>query len=170
MSEQAEQKKSKHPRVFWPFPGLVFVLIGLSLTMGVITVTLATNDPSFGLEEDYFAKAVAWDETAAQIQTNKDLGWNADVDLSESVDGKGERSVMVLITDQQGNAVEGASVEAFAYHNARRSATYSFDLVEIAPGRYSAGQPLSRDGKWTVRLRVTSGDDVFTASVDEWTN
>ncbi|RNC82288.1 MAG: hypothetical protein ED559_11050 [Phycisphaera sp.] len=170
MSEQAEQKKGEHPRVFWPFPGLVFVLIGLSLTMGAITVTVATNDPSFGLEEDYFAKAVAWDETAAQMQANKNLGWTADVDLSKSVDGKGERSVMVLISDPEGNAVEGASVEAFVYHNARRSDTYSFDLVEIAPGRYSAGQPLSRDGKWTVRLRVTSGDNVFTASVDEWTN
>lgn len=170
MSEQAERNKSEQQRVFWPFPGLVFVLIGLSLTMGAITVTLATNDPSFGLEEDYFAKAVAWDETAAQMQVNKALGWNADVELSKSVDGKGERSVMALITDKQGNPVDGASVEAFAYHNARRSDTYSFEFVEIAPGRYSAGQPLARDGKWTIRLRVKSGEDVFTASVDEWTN
>lgn len=170
MSEQAEQRKSEHPRVFWPFPGLVFVLIGLSLTMGAITVTVATNDPSFGLEEDYFAKAVAWDETAAQMQANKDLGWTADVELSTTVDGKGERSVMVLITDKQGNPVDGASVEAFAYHNARRSDTFGFELIEIAPGRYSAGQPMSRDGKWTVRLRVTLGDKVFTVSVDEWTN
>lgn len=170
MSDGAEQSKQEHPRVFWPFPGMVFVLIGLSLTMAAVTITLATNDPSFGLEEDYFAKAVAWDETAAQMQTNERLGWNADVELSKTLDGKGERSITVLLTDRAGDPIEGANLEAFAFHNARRSETYQFGFAEIAPGRYAAGQALAREGRWTLRLRATQGEDVFTESIDEWTN
>jgi len=152
-------------RVFWPFPGLVFVLIGLSLTIAAVTVTLATNDPSFGVEEDYFAKAVAWDETAAQQSKNRELGWEATAELSGSLDGRGERAVTVLLRDREGAAVEGASVEVFAFHNARRKETLSFELVEIAPGRYAGGAPMVREGQWTLRLSVSRGEDVFTSSV-----
>lgn len=155
-------------RVFWPFPGLVFVLIGLSLTIAAVTVMLATNDPSFGVEEDYFAKAVAWDETAVQQAKNRELGWEAAAELSESLDGRGERAVTVLLRNRDGATVGGAKVEVFAFHNARRKETLSFELVEIAPGRYAGGEPMVREGKWTLRLSVTRGEDVFTASVTGW--
>lgn len=161
---------SQNPRVFWPFPGLVFVLIGLSLTIAVVTVTLATNDPSFGLEEDYFAKAVAWDETAAQLEKNRELGWDAKVELSNRLDGRGERAVTVLLTDAEGQALDGAKVEVFSFHKARRKETLSFELVEIAPGRYTAGAPMTREGQWSVRLRVTRGDEVFTSTETGWTS
>ncbi|MFI4893067.1 MAG: FixH family protein [Phycisphaerales bacterium JB058] len=163
----AEQTKT-HPRVFWPFPGLVFVLIGMSMTLAVMTVTLATNDPSFGLEEDYFAKAIAWDETAAQLEKNRELGWEARVELSDELDGRGERSVTVLLTDGEGEALGGADVEVFGFHNARRRHTISFALVEIAPGRYTAGAPMTREGQWTLRLRVTRGEDVYTSTKTSW--
>lgn len=156
-------------RVFWPFPGLVFVLIGLSLTIAAVTVTLATNDPSFGVEEDYFAKAVAWDETVAQLERNRALGWEAAAELSGSLDGRGERAVTVLLRDREGAAVEGARASVFAFHNARRKETITFELVEIAPGRYAGGAPMVREGQWTLRLSVTRGEDVFTSSVTGWT-
>ncbi|MCA9273588.1 MAG: FixH family protein [Phycisphaerales bacterium] len=162
------EQETAHPRVFWPFPGLVFVLIGMSLTIAVVTVTLATNDPSFGLEEDYFAKAVAWDETAAQLEKNRELGWTTEVQLSKQLDGRGERSVTALLADDEGRAIEGANVEVFCFHNARRKETIAFDLVEIAPGRYTAGAAMTREGQWTLRLRVTRGDDVFTSTETGW--
>ena len=157
-------------RAWWPFPGMVFALIGMSMTFATVTLVLATNDPSFALEEDYFAKAVAWDETAVEREASRELGWVATAELSSALDGKGDRSVTILLKDRDGNAVEGASIEVFCFHNARRVETFSFTPSEIAPGRYAAGQPLARDGRWTVRLRAARGDDVYTASVDAWTN
>lgn len=156
-------------RAWWPFPGIVFALIGMSMTMATVTVVLATNDPSFGLEEDYFAKAVAWDETAEQTELNAQLGWKADVTLAADLDGRGDRSITVLLMDSDGKAVEGATFEAFCFHNARRRETFEFGFTEIAPGRYSAGQPMVRDGRWTVRLRATVGDTVFTHTAHTWT-
>ena len=157
-------------RAWWPFPGIVFALLGMSVTLATVTLVLATNDPSFGLEEDYFAKAVAWDDTAVQMQTNKELGWRAKVELAGMLDGRGERAVTVLLTDGDDKAIGDAKIEVFCFHNARRKETFTFELSEIAPGRYSAGEPLKREGRWTVRLRVDRGDDVFTASADAWTN
>ena len=162
------EQRAEHKRVFWPFPGLVFVLIGMSMTLAAVTVTLATNDPSFGLEEDYFAKAIAWDETAAQQETNRELGWTARVELSGALDGRGQRSVTVHLQNAEGEAIEGASVEVFSFHNARRKDTIAYELVEIAPGRYAAGAPMTRQGQWTLRLRVTRGDDVFTSTETGW--
>ncbi len=165
---KATESESAPRRVFWPFPGIVFLLIGLSLTMATVTAVLATNDPSFGLEEDYFAKAVAWDETAAQLEKNKELGWEAKAELSAALDGQGERAVTVLLTDAQGAAVEGAKVEVFAFHNARRKDTLGFELVEIAAGRYAGAAPMVRLGQWTLRLRVTRDDEVFTSTETSW--
>jgi len=165
---KATESEGAPKRVFWPFPGLVFVLIGLSLSIATVTVVLATNDPSFGLEEDYFAKAVAWDETAAQLEKNKELGWQAKAELSAALDGQGMRSVTVLLADTEGAAVEGAKVEVFAFHNARRKDTMGFELVEIAAGRYAGAAPMVREGQWTLRLRVTRGDETFTATETSW--
>jgi nitrogen fixation protein FixH len=168
VSDSPERKTGL--RAWWPFPGIVFALIGMSMTMATITVVLATNDPSFGLEEDYFAKAVAWDETAVQMEENRRLGWEVKVELAPVVDGKGDRTMTVLLAESGGSALQGAKLEAFCFHNARRKETLSFELTEIAPGRYSAGQPMSRNGRWTVRLKAVRGDDVFTTSIDAWTN
>lgn len=145
------------------------MLIGMSLSIAAVTVTLATRDPSFGLEEDYFAKAVAWDETAQQMEHNRQLGWDAAVELSSALDGRGERSVTVLLRDAEGGALAGAKVEVFAFHNARRRETQAFEMVEIAPGRYTAGAAMEREGQWTLRLRVVRGDEVFTATKPGWT-
>ncbi len=162
------EQPSAQSRVFWPFPGIVFALLGLSLTMATVTTVLATNDPSFGLEEDYFAKAVAWDETAAQLERNKQLGWQAEAILSGELDGRGERSVTVLLTDAQGAALASAQVEVFAFHHARRKQTLGFELVEVSPGRYAGGAPMARQGQWTLRLSVTRGDDLFTSAETGW--
>ena len=156
-------------RAWWPFPGLVFVLLAWSVTIVVVTISLASNDPSFGVEEDYYAKAVAWDQTAAQMKLNERLGWESKVAFSPELDPRGQRVVTVLITDRDGQPISADSVHAFAFHHARRANPIEFDLVQIAPGRFSAAADLVREGIWTVRLRVQSGDTVFTSEQECWT-
>lgn len=156
-------------RAWWPFPGLVFALLAMSMTIVVVTITLASNDPSFGVEEDYYAKAIAWDQTAEQMRLNEELGWESTVEFSPELDPHGKRVVTVLIRDRQGQPISADAVHAFAFHHARRANPVEFDLVPIAPGRYSAAADVIRDGVWTVRLRVESNGTVFTSTNECWT-
>ena len=56
--------KNKLAPILWPL-GVVGML-GVSLSVCAFTVVAATSDKSFAVEDDYYAKAVAWDDTAAQ--------------------------------------------------------------------------------------------------------
>ena len=168
MSRPARQPqkitRSFREKLVWP--GIVFGLIATSMTLMTITLTLAVSDPSFGVEEDYYAKAVAWDETAELRASSDALGWSADVSISDVVDGKGERSVTVLLTDAEGLPVDASPTKAVVFHHARRTETFELRLVRIAPGRFAAGAPLTREGLWQVRLRFEADNDVFLITTD----
>lgn len=157
-------KRSLREKLVWP--GMVFGLISISVTLMSITLFLAVTDKSFGVEENYYAKAVSWDESAADLAASEALGWSAGVQLSPELDLSGKRGVMVTLTDANGDAVESTVSPVFAFHHARRNEPVEFDLVRIARGRFSAGAPLERDGLWQLRLRFTSGHDVFLHTLD----
>ncbi len=41
----------------------------------LVVVYVATSDPSYAVEDDYYQKAVAWDEKRAQDRTERRSGW-----------------------------------------------------------------------------------------------
>lgn len=153
-------------KLLWP--GIVFMLIGMSLTTVTTTVILATGDRAFAVEDDYYAKAVAWDETAAERAASDALGWSARCELSE-LDLSGSRSVTLWITDSTGETVDVSTVRVYAFHHARRGDSIEFPMVRIAPGRYAAGAPMERPGLWQLRIRAERGEDRFVTTLDEMT-
>lgn len=162
MSEQ-EQKRTLADKLVWP--GMVFWLIGLSLTIGFTTLTLAIVT-SQAVEDDYYAKAIGWDEIAAERHASDALGWTAEVSLAKDLDPMGRRSVMVTVVDAEGAPVDATAGDFYAFHHADRGDSFEFSVVRIAPGRWSAGAPMARDGLWQVRMRFERGDDVFIPVVD----
>ncbi len=158
------QPRALREKLVWP--GIVFFLIGTSVTLMSITLFLAVSDRSFGVEEDYYAKAVSWDEDAADRAASDALGWTASVELAPELDLSGSRAVMVVLTDAQGEPVDATASDVFAFHHARRNQTVTFPLTRIAPGRYSAGAPLHREGLWQLRFRFSHGRDVFLTTTD----
>ena len=63
----------------WLWPVLVVGLLLVSVTANLVILFVATNDPSFAVEKDYYTKAVNWDEKRAQDARNLALGWNVDL-------------------------------------------------------------------------------------------
>ena len=74
---------STKPGRRWPW-----ILAG-ALTVqaaGIITmVTIASSDPSFAVEPDYYQRAVAWDSYAAQREASRALAWRAEVQIYPSL-------------------------------------------------------------------------------------
>jgi hypothetical protein len=145
----------------WPWvPGAL--LAGMLAGLGTLAV-IATNDPGFALERDYYRKAVGYDREIEQRRENARLGWRLQAALSREAGGSGT-SLLVSAEDAAG-PVAGARVTAEAFANAHAATVFDLTLVEIAPGRYRANLPAMRSGLWEFRLRLLRGGESFTEVV-----
>lgn len=147
------------------FPGIIFALIGMNMTIVAITVWLATGDPSVAVEPDYYRKAAAWDETAAQQRANARLGWTASVTITPGAE-RGALLVQVRLTDRDGAPVLGAQVSATLFHNARAGDRIEANFTAAAGGVYLASSRCERPGVWRMRLLVQRGLETFTESLE----
>jgi nitrogen fixation protein FixH len=142
---------------FWAF----FPVMILAPLMGglLYLVHRASSDPSFAVEDRYYAKAVTWDARLAERRANDALGWQARSGVSAS---KATRDVSLQLVDREGRPVVGARVEVDAFAVARSSRIVHGVLSETAPGSYEGGLDASRPGLWELTFRATRGSDRFT--------
>lgn len=131
--------------------GAMFVGWGLMLS-------LALDDPGFGVEPDYYEKAVHFDELRALERESERLGWS--VELEAVPQGERARVVLTLV-DRAGAGIQGARVTAQAFHNAHSGDVRSLDFVALGDGHYEAWLPHPRTGLWEYRVEATRGSDHY---------
>jgi len=160
--ETAMPTKRNLAPILWPL-GVIGTLC-VSLSVCTITVIAATSDESFAVEDDYYAKAVAWDDTAAQRVRNEELGWTTETVVTVRGD------VRIKLHDATGEPMTGARLRIFAFHHAARGDATETAMTETTdPGVYAASCGTPRAGVWQVRIRAESGGAVFTHTVDTLT-
>ncbi|UYV12069.1 MAG: FixH family protein [Phycisphaera sp.] len=153
---QADPKRGS-----WRWPVAVVAILCVSLVTCTITVIAATSDPGYAIEDDYYQRAVDWDQSR-QAQAESDaLGWSAE----PTIDSSASR-LRLTVRDAQGQPVEGAWVRATVFHHARRGLAEDLKLEAEGNGVYSAPLARPRQGEWQVRLRVVSGRDTFVQTSD----
>lgn len=158
MTTERRQHKAAADRkgLFWPW----FVGALLVATVGGqgIMYYAATHDPTFAIEPDYYAKAVAWDSTMARERASAALGWRAWVTIARGPAGRPRLSVRVA--DSTGVPVTGANVRAVLISNLDAAHPLAVDLPDSARGQYEADLDRPHVGLWEVRLDVrTAGAD-----------
>lgn len=158
--DEPTAQPAPRPRGYYRWPAIIFALIGVQLLMGAITIYFATNDSSFAVVPDAYAKAVAWDDSAAANRASQALGWSHELRIG-SPDTVGDRYVFVTLKDAEGRPLEGAAVRGEAFHLARAADRRPLEFRVVSPGLYRAAGELRRDGRWVVQLTATRGDDVY---------
>jgi nitrogen fixation protein FixH len=144
----------------WPL-GIALVL-GVTVAANLVLYYVAGADPSFAIEPNYYAKALAWDSTLAQDNHNAALGWRLAPALAAFAPGSGAR-LSVTITDSTGAPITDAVVKVAALYNARAGTVLEVTLPWDGHG-YSAMLPVAHAGQWELRFSVTRGTDRFTSS------
>jgi len=147
----------------WYWPVGLAVLLVVSAGANIALVVVTSRDASFAVEPDYYAKALAWDETMAQQARNEALGWSIGLRV-EPAGERGRMTVAVGLSDGAGAPLPGARIAIEALHNARASRVLTAVLEPRGLG-YAAMMPLARPGLWEFRVRVTRGPDIFTATL-----
>jgi nitrogen fixation protein FixH len=140
-------------RGLW-FPLMLVGLLLVSVGANIYLIVRATNDPSFAVEPDYYAKAVAWDELQAERARSEELGWAMSV-------AAGHDALEVELRDALGRPVDGAEVEVVAFHNARASERIEARLRPRGRGIYEVERSFPRPGLWEYRFTAVRGDDKF---------
>jgi nitrogen fixation protein FixH len=152
--------EDKTKRTLWPY--VPVVLLGTMIGGLLVLARVASDDPSFAVERDYYAKALAWDATREQERENERLGWRLDVETLRG--GPGSVELVARLVDQSGAQVERAELQVEAFHNARAAHVLAARLAETDVA-YRAELPIERAGIWELRFTARRGSDKFTQIV-----
>jgi len=144
---------------YWPV-GLVALLL-LSAGANIVFMLVATGDPSFAVERNYYQKALRWDETMAQAGRNRALGWTIAAGLDTAAAAGGRLRLWARVTDRDGAALHGATVRVEAFPSARAGQVIEAALSPVEGG-YAGLLSAGRPGLWELRFHVARGEAVFT--------
>ncbi len=147
--------------VRWPL--IVTGILLTSFAVCTVTVIASLSDRSYAVESDYYERAVRWDESARERDASALLGWTSAASITT---GGSDGELNLVLHDQGGVPITGATVEAEVFHHARRGEALLLTLGERAPGRYAADLSSAPAGVWRVRVRAVLGGSVYVSSRD----
>jgi len=133
------------------------LLVGNLAAVSVL-ITLSSGDTERRVVPNYYARALAWDQTELLEQQSEQLGWQATVDL-------GNQQVAVTLVDRAGEPLTGARVMVSAHPRGRLDVNVAAPLAEVAPGVYHAAPRLKQPGLWDVTVHAARGHDAFSDEV-----
>lgn len=136
----------------------VVLLVAMLVGLGSIAA-IAVADPSFAVEQDYYQKAVHWDQSQQQQSDNVRLGWKVTMELEPEAGGA---LLRVRVLDGDGAALPAERVSVVAFHNARAAAKVGGELRRDSKGALSLRLPLRRSGLWEFRFDVHHSGQRFT--------
>ncbi len=148
------------PGSWWPL--IIAGALAFHVISSLVVVYVATSDPSYAVEDDYYQKAVAWDEKRAQDRLNQDLGWSLDFSVTPPETPGEQPALDVTLLDAGGKPLAGAVVSVEAFHNARADDIVREKLIDGGNGVYSATPQMNRNGRWEMRFTVDRDGDHFT--------
>lgn len=146
----------------WQWPLIIVGLLLIPVVGNIVLVMKATGDPSFVIEEDYYRKAVSWDQTMEQEKKNRQLGWTVELTTLPEIVGGEFTTVSMALRDSDGSVIPDALVDVAVFHNARASRVVKATAAIADDGVYKARLDLRKSGLHEFQVEATRGSDVFT--------
>ena len=146
------------------WPTIIVGMLSVYVAFGLIAARIASHDPNFAIEPDYYHKAVMWDSTLALSRRSAALGWRLIPTLGPI--GEGSKAPLAFeVLDSLNGFVTNAHVSVEARQVAHAEDVTSAILSEHGDGEYVAQLPLARPGLWEFRVVATRGPDRFATTL-----
>jgi nitrogen fixation protein FixH len=142
---------------FFPLAVIVSMAVVVAVNAGMVYVALHSFPGATGGDEG-FALSNHYDTVLDHARRDAALGWN----VSAQADDTG-RAVVVL-TDRQGAALQGAAVEASAERPLGAPETRALTFHEEDAGRYVADVALPLRGQWELTLTASAEGHIMAAT------
>jgi nitrogen fixation protein FixH len=162
-------KKAKGRGIQWPL--LIVGLLGAHVAGMVSAVVLINHRTrTLGVVDDYYGRAVRWDEHLKRVRESEKLGWQVRVEAADEVDRAGGRAVTFVLTDAAGKAVEGATLDVTCTHPAHADVPAHYAFPASADGRFSHVLPMPYQGFYDVTVTAKAGGKTFETTTTQWVN
>lgn len=135
------------PHIFWP--GMVFAILGMSVIANMVLLYKASNDGGAQIIENYYDKAVRWDETKAKATASSSLGWSTQIDVT----GAGDHRVVVIRVSDPNGPVTSLNPTVTLRDPTLIDPIASAEMV-LTGDAYVATLPFPRDGLWDVQIQA----------------
>lgn len=143
---------------------LPVLLLGLSFAGWAVMISMATSDPSFAIEAEYYKKAARFDDELARREASRALGWKVEV-LDFHRQKGGRLSLRVRLVDRQGSPLARATVAVEAIANLRASELHTAFALTDDRGQATLDLTPGPTGLWELRLSATRATGEFSAVV-----
>lgn len=147
----------------WPL--LVVLVFSGNIAFATWVFVTASSDPSFAVEQDYYDRALHWNDEIEQRRLNDALGWTVTLDGPAVITQGTSADLVLTVLDAGGRPMSDATITALAFPVARAGASVTIIFEAVAPGRYATRLHEPRPGKWEFRITVARASDVFTARI-----
>jgi len=140
------------PHIAWPgFIVFLFVL-GASVTLSMVWI--ARSDGGAQVVDNYYEKAVNWDETVSRRNAVERLGWKAFVSVERDADN---RRLRLNVIDRDGLPVSGLAGVVRLHRPEIAGSLAEVILSEdpAIPGSYRCAMPFGRNGLWDIEVEAT---------------
>lgn len=144
------------------WPGLIFLFLGLNVSICAVTVYLANSDRSFKVVTDYDTKAASWDKDQAKLRAGEALGWNVQLALKPNAAGTCE--LTATVQDSAKSPLTNAAVTLEAFHDAFPNDIVKSKFTTNDNREYITSIPVTKEGRWTMQLTIQQGEHVYSKS------
>jgi nitrogen fixation protein FixH len=143
---------------------LPVLLLGLSFSGWAVMISMATTDPSFAVEAEYYRKAAHFDEELGRREASRALGWKLEV-LDFRPGASGSLLLHVRLSDRQGSPLRGAEIAVQGTANLRASEVHGASALTDDLGQATLELTAGPNGLWQLRFAATRGTDRFSEVV-----
>jgi nitrogen fixation protein FixH len=152
----------------WVWPTIIVSLLLFQIGLSVGGAYMVMRGKSTVIEDDYYNKALHWDDYIAQEQASRKLGWTSDLAVRDGSGAQGvmgHRTISVALNDSKGQPVDAATIHMVVFHHAHATDCHDVILHPVQPGVYQADVPMSYAGTWEFRFTVTRGHEMYINKV-----
>lgn len=143
-------------KYFWP--GMVVAILGLSVVANIVLVTAAQSDGGAQIIDNYYEKAVNWDQHQADLQRVREMGWTVDILVGPAAE---RRAVRFVMHDKNGAPLNGLRPHVVVTSPAKLEPIADVELTPAGLGIYAAEMAIPHAGVWDFALTAPLGDGDF---------
>lgn len=150
----ADAKPARRSR--WPW--IIAGMLGVHMLIMAVAAVIATHDRSFAVVNDYYDRAINWDQSQALLRASQQMGWKIEIQAPQEIDPLGRRQTTFVLTDSAGREIPGAVLNVEYFHDAHASQPVHATLSpEPEDGRrFTERLPMRYSGVWEFHFTVTA--------------
>jgi nitrogen fixation protein FixH len=133
--------------------GVIVTFLALQVVGGIVTIYLATSDPTVAVIPNYYQSGLNWDVKRRNLDQFTNLGWHVVVNVQAADEELQQRQVTIHLKKNE-YPVGKQRVSASIFHHGRGNEIFKLNFDEALEGQYVAICRLAQAGLWQFDIAI----------------